>query len=107
MEFQKQPFKDAEESLPKTIEKNKTEEDIVLLLSSPKFRLYDIDFGWGRPRKTEVAMLRSIGCRSMICISESREEEGGVVFALGLASHESVNSFSDIFMEGLSKLHSK
>ncbi|GMI97640.1 hypothetical protein like AT1G03940 [Hibiscus trionum] len=106
VEFQKQPFKDAEETLPKTIEKNKTAKDIVLLLSSPKFGLYEIDFGWGRPRKIEFAMLRSIGRRSMISISESREEEGSVEFAIGFASHESVNRFSDIFMEGLSKLHS-
>ncbi|GMI97641.1 hypothetical protein like AT1G03940 [Hibiscus trionum] len=106
MEFQKHPFKDAEETLPKTIEKNKTEKDIVLLISSPKFGFYNADFGCGKPRKTEVAMLQSIGCRSMICISESREEEGGVEFAMGFASHESVNRFSDIFMEGLSKLHS-
>ncbi|KAK8597898.1 hypothetical protein V6N13_095292 [Hibiscus sabdariffa] len=104
--FQKQPFKDARESLPKTIEKNKMEKDIVLLISSPKFGLYNTDFGCGKPRKTEVSMLQSFGCRSMICVSESREEEGGVEFAMGFASHESVNSFSEIFMEGFSKLHS-
>ncbi|KAE8735328.1 hypothetical protein F3Y22_tig00000340pilonHSYRG00222 [Hibiscus syriacus] len=100
-EFRKQPFKDATKSLLKTIEKNKTEKDIVLLVSSPKFGLYDTDFGWGKPRKTEVGMLQSIGRRSMVCISESRDEEGGVEFGLGFASHDSVNSFNDIFMEGL------
>ncbi|GMJ07542.1 hypothetical protein HRI_004423400 [Hibiscus trionum] len=66
MEFRKQPFKDAEESLRKIIENFEIVKDIVLAASSAKVGYYKADFGWGRPRKSSVAVLGSSGSRSIV-----------------------------------------
>ncbi|MBA0722552.1 hypothetical protein Golax_003215 [Gossypium laxum] len=106
MEFQKQPFKDAQESLLKIIEIFKMEEDLVRVGSSPKFESYKTDFGWGRPRNIENPILPSFGTCSMFVIAENREEEeGGVEFALAFASHD-LDIFNTIFHQGLLKLES-
>ncbi|KAG9451152.1 hypothetical protein H6P81_011117 [Aristolochia fimbriata] len=42
---------------------------------SPRLRLYDTDFGWGRPRKVESISIESFEAVSM---TECRDEEGGV-----------------------------
>ncbi|KAK8682984.1 hypothetical protein V6N13_039060 [Hibiscus sabdariffa] len=47
MEFKKQPFKDAEESLRKIIENFEMGKDIVLAPSSAKVGYCKADFGWG------------------------------------------------------------
>ncbi|TYJ29232.1 hypothetical protein E1A91_A06G057100v1 [Gossypium mustelinum] len=106
MEFQKQPFKDAQESLLKIIEIFKMGEDLVRVGSSPKFGLYKTDFGWGRPRNIENPILPSFGTCSMFVIAENREEEeGGVEFALAFASND-LDIFNTIFHQGLLKLES-
>ncbi|KAK8348098.1 hypothetical protein V6Z12_A06G060800 [Gossypium hirsutum] len=106
MEFQKQPFKDAQESWLKIIEIFKMGEDLVRVGSSPKFGLYKTDFGWGRPRNIENPILPSFGTCSMFVIAEnSEEEEGGVEFALAFASHD-LDIFNTIFHQGLLKLES-
>ncbi|KAK8602112.1 hypothetical protein V6N13_058234 [Hibiscus sabdariffa] len=103
MEFQSQPFKDAEDSLPKIFEKFKMRKDIVLPTSSPKFKVYETDFGWGRPKKREHVNVRSFGSLSMFSIVESREDDGGIEFGLALDPHE-LESFNAVFNNGLLKL---
>lgn len=94
------PLKGAEKWLSKAEEIFKSGGHFITIAASPKLGVYEIDFGWGRPRKTEVAHIGSFGSISM---AESREEEGGVEFGLALAQHE-LDSFEDVFEQGLLKL---
>ncbi|TXG55265.1 hypothetical protein EZV62_020521 [Acer yangbiense] len=48
---------------------------VVSVAGSPKFRMYETDFGWGRPKNCEVV---HIGANGAFSFNESREEEGGV-----------------------------
>ncbi|KAK8597899.1 hypothetical protein V6N13_095293 [Hibiscus sabdariffa] len=85
---------------------SKTRHPPIMVVSSPQFRLYDVDFGWGKPRKTEVASLGSLVFLSLFSIAESREEEeeeGGVEFGLALAPHE-LDCFNAILDSGFLKL---
>ncbi|XVE63641.1 hypothetical protein DITRI_Ditri07aG0036200 [Diplodiscus trichospermus] len=104
LELVKEPFKGAETSLSKTIELFEMGKDVILLSGSPKFGVYKTEFGWGKPRKVEVANIGSLGSISMLSIAESREEEGGVEFGLAFAPDE-VDRFNAIFHSGLSNLN--
>nr|AIA22175.1 malonyltransferase [Iris x hollandica] len=53
-------------------------------ISSPKFKVYDVDFGWGRPLKVEVVSLGA----GAICLSDSGEVRGGVEVGVVLPKHE-------------------
>ncbi|XP_039023916.1 coumaroyl-CoA:anthocyanidin 3-O-glucoside-6''-O-coumaroyltransferase 1-like [Hibiscus syriacus] len=103
MEFQEQPFKDAETSWAKVVEIIKMIKDSIFVTSSPKFGVYTSDFGWGRPKKIEFGNIASFGSVSSFSISENSEEEGGVEFGIALPPHES-DSFNTIFHRGLLKL---
>lgn len=90
METYKGPLKGAER------EKFKSRHPPIMVSASPKFELYKVDFGWGRPRKTEVANIGSLGSLSLFSIAEGREEEGSIEFGLALAPHE-LDIFNSIF----------
>ncbi|TYJ15036.1 hypothetical protein E1A91_A10G157200v1 [Gossypium mustelinum] len=93
-------LREAEKWLSKHKEILKPGTHFISIAASPKFGVYEIDFGWGRPRKTEVAHIGSLGSISM---AESREEESGVEFGLAL-SQEELHSFNDVFHRGLQQL---
>ncbi|PPS19561.1 hypothetical protein GOBAR_AA01014 [Gossypium barbadense] len=93
-------LREAEKWLSKHKEILKPGTHFISIAASPKFGVYEIDFGWGRPRKTEVAHIGSLGSISM---AESREEESGVEFGLAL-SQEELHSFNDAFHRGLQQL---
>ncbi|GMI97025.1 hypothetical protein like AT1G03940 [Hibiscus trionum] len=103
MEFQEQPFKDAEPSWKKVVEIIKMIKDSVFVTSSPKFGVYTSDFGWGRPRKIEFGNIATFRSVSSFSISESSEEEGGVELGIALPPDES-DSFNTIFQDDLLKL---
>ncbi|XP_028795715.1 coumaroyl-CoA:anthocyanidin 3-O-glucoside-6''-O-coumaroyltransferase 2-like [Neltuma alba] len=70
-DMKKEPFKDAEkwkENFKKMFVLGST----VLVTGSPKFTVYETDFGFGRPKKVE--MVHSFKCMSL---AESGSEEGG------------------------------
>ncbi|EOY04791.1 HXXXD-type acyl-transferase family protein, putative [Theobroma cacao] len=99
MELEKGALREAEKWLSRAEEIFKFGRH-VCIAASPKLRVYETDFGWGRPIKTEVAHIGSFGSISM---AESREEEGGVEFGLALAQDE-LDSFNAVFEQGLLKL---
>ncbi|XXG39042.1 hypothetical protein AAC387_Pa01g0102 [Persea americana] len=72
-------------------------ERVISVAGSPKFRVYDTDFGWGRPRKTEVL---SIEKTEAIYMGESRYEEGGIEIGMALSKSE-MEGFAYLFEEGL------
>ncbi|KAI0493567.1 hypothetical protein KFK09_023686 [Dendrobium nobile] len=49
---------------------------------SPKLRVYEVDFGLGRPLKVEITSIVDTGAMSL---AESKEEEGGMEIGLVLA----------------------
>ncbi|XP_072987262.1 anthocyanidin 3-O-glucoside 6''-O-acyltransferase-like [Typha latifolia] len=66
---------------------------------SPKFRVYDVDFGWGRPAKVEVVSISETGAISM---AESRGD-GGIEIGLALPKHQ-MECFENYFTSGLKNL---
>jgi hypothetical protein len=68
------------------------------LAGSPRFDFYnDLDFGWGRPKKSEVINVDFGRC---VYVSNSRDEEGGIEIVLAL-KREQMDSFSSIFKQAL------
>ncbi|KAL5992245.1 hypothetical protein ACLOJK_013161 [Asimina triloba] len=92
------PGKSLENSISGSMEL--MEQRLVSVAGSPQFRVYDIDFGWGRPKKTEVA---SIDITGAIYVGDSRDEEGGIEVGLSLPELE-MHSFASLFQEGLEKI---
>ncbi|RWR78432.1 phenolic glucoside malonyltransferase 2-like protein [Cinnamomum micranthum f. kanehirae] len=70
-------------------------ERVVSVAGSPKFRVYDTDFGWGRRRKTEVLSIEQTGA---IYIGESRYEEGGIEIGVAISRSE-MDGFASLFEE--------
>ncbi|XP_020573050.1 phenolic glucoside malonyltransferase 2-like [Phalaenopsis equestris] len=66
---------------------------------SPKLRVYEVDFGWGRPVKVEITSTVETGA---ISLAESREEEGGLEVGLVL-SEEEMSKFGTNFSSGLTE----
>lgn len=69
---------------------------------SPKLRVYETDFGWGRPRKVEVT---SIGDTGAMSVAESGNEEGGVEIGLAFP-REMMEEFGKYFASGLLDIES-
>ncbi|RWW46173.1 hypothetical protein BHE74_00047922 [Ensete ventricosum] len=67
---------------------------------SPRFRVYDLDFGWGRPKKVEVTSIVRSGAMSL---AESRDDAGGVEIGMGLPKHD-MDAFGTHFIDGLNRL---
>ena len=67
---------------------------------SPRFDVYDVDFGWGRPKKVETPSIDKTGA---FCLSERRDGNGGVEIELVLDKNE-MEAFADIFAKGLESL---
>ncbi|KAJ3678619.1 hypothetical protein LUZ60_002422 [Juncus effusus] len=69
---------------------------------SPRFKVYDVDFGWGKPIKVEITTIASSGGMS---ITESRDEQGGVEVGLSFTKLE-MEVFKKYFEESLQHLSS-
>ncbi|XXG87572.1 hypothetical protein AAC387_Pa11g2227 [Persea americana] len=88
-------LKDAETWIPRSSALVK--ERVVSVAGSPKFRVYDTDFGWGRPRKVEIVSIEGTGA---ISLAESRNGDGGIEVGLALLKPE-MDRFASAFEEGL------
>ncbi|OMO98820.1 Transferase [Corchorus olitorius] len=71
--------------------------DHVGVSGSPKLRIYNMDFGWGRPTKVESIHLDDGGALSL---AESRDEAGGIEVSLVL-NKEQMDAFTANFEESL------
>ncbi|KAH6817829.1 hypothetical protein C2S51_001432 [Perilla frutescens var. frutescens] len=63
---------------------------------SPKFDLYDADFGWGKAEKCESVSIDGDGSMSL---GKSREFEGGLEIGVSL-SKKKMDAFANIFASG-------
>ncbi|KAH7576845.1 hypothetical protein JRO89_XS01G0161400 [Xanthoceras sorbifolium] len=66
---------------------------LVSVAGSPKFRVYETDFGWGRPKKSEAVHIGAYGAFSL---HESREEEGGVQIGF-VVERDKLDLFNAVF----------
>ncbi|KAE9590320.1 hypothetical protein Lal_00028073 [Lupinus albus] len=64
---------------------------------SPRFEVYGIDFGWGRPKKVDVTSIDKTGAFSL---SESKNNDGGVEIGLALNKVE-MKAFVALFHQQL------
>lgn len=72
----------------------------VSVFGSPRFGLYEVDFGWGRPEKVEFP---SVDGGNLISLAESRDGSGGVEVGVALPT-ETMQVFGSLFSEGLRSL---
>ncbi|KAK7381247.1 hypothetical protein VNO78_33793 [Psophocarpus tetragonolobus] len=77
-------------------------ERLFSIAGSTRFQVYDIDFGWGRPKKVDVTSIDKTGAFSL---SESRDHCGGIEIGLALTKSQ-MEKFSEIFYQGLGSLES-
>ncbi|KAJ3678615.1 hypothetical protein LUZ60_002418 [Juncus effusus] len=70
---------------------------ILSVAGSPKFRVYDVDFGFGKPNKVEIISATKTGAMST---AESREDEGGIEIGMSFTKSE-MDLFKDYFSNGL------
>ncbi|XP_010277331.1 PREDICTED: phenolic glucoside malonyltransferase 1-like [Nelumbo nucifera] len=74
--------------------------EIIWIAWSPRFRVYDTNFGWERPKKMEILM--TAGCR-VISLVESRDGDGGIEVGLEL-DRKQMQVFSSLFVDGIKAL---
>lgn len=67
---------------------------------SPRFEVYETDFGWGKPRKVEMTSIDRTGA---ICLSDTKNGDGGVEIGLVLRLKE-MEAFASQFVQGLDNL---
>lgn len=72
---------------------------LISTTGSPRFEVYSVDFGWGKPEKVEVVSINRTGA---VCISESRD--GGGVELGWTAKRDVMENFAKLFAEGLQQL---
>ncbi|PNX84592.1 malonyl-CoA isoflavone 7-O-glucoside malonyltransferase, partial [Trifolium pratense] len=87
---------DAENWLDNMFNGNKSIK-IYSIAGSPRFEVYGIDFGFGKPKKVDLTSTDKTGAFS---ISESRNNDGGVEIGLALNKQE-MEAFSTFFVQGL------
>ncbi|XP_078174867.1 malonyl-coenzyme:anthocyanin 5-O-glucoside-6'''-O-malonyltransferase-like [Carex rostrata] len=73
---------------------------ILSVAGSPKFKVYDVDFGLGRPTKVEIVSAVKTGAMS---VADSRNEEGGVEIGIAFPKDE-MDCFNKNFFDGLKLL---
>lgn len=71
--------------------------NVLTVAGSPKQGIYEVDFGWGRPRKMDVISIERTGALSL---AETKDGEGGIEVGLVLPIDEMVKMVS-IFAAGL------
>ncbi|KAI4346680.1 hypothetical protein L6164_007553 [Bauhinia variegata] len=77
-----------------------TEQRVFTIAGSPRFEVYSIDFGWGRPMKVEMTSIDKTGA---FCLVESKHGNGGIEIGLVL-SKPLMESFATLFAHGLESL---
>ncbi|XVE66364.1 hypothetical protein DITRI_Ditri08aG0074700 [Diplodiscus trichospermus] len=69
---------------------------LVTVSGSPKFRVYETDFGWGKPKKTELVHIDVSGA---MYLGKGRDGEGGTEIGLALKRDE-MEAFNGFLEQG-------
>ncbi|OIV96750.1 hypothetical protein TanjilG_11746 [Lupinus angustifolius] len=81
-------------------ELGKGEKSKLVIAGSPKLNVYDTDFGWGRPKKSESVHIESSGS---ISLSDCKEKGSGIEVGLALERIQ-MNNFTNILEEFLNTI---
>ncbi|XP_054790715.1 coumaroyl-CoA:anthocyanidin 3-O-glucoside-6''-O-coumaroyltransferase 2-like [Prosopis cineraria] len=85
------PLTGAEKIMSDLRNLSKSEQPALTIAGSPRLGAYETDFGWGKPRKSEVVHIEFFGC---ISLSDSRQSE--VAIEIGVALRRTrMSSFAD------------
>lgn len=71
-------------------------ERLMYSSSSPRFKYYETDFGWGRPERVELVSMNHDG----EVVLAAGKEQGAVQASMGLAAHQ-MEVFAKGFVDGL------
>ncbi|KAF4397647.1 hypothetical protein G4B88_027387 [Cannabis sativa] len=82
--------------LKSLVEGKGSHDEFYSIAGSPKFEPYNTDFGWGRPKKSDVVSIDKTGA---ISLSDTRNGDG-IEVGLVLKKHD-MESFSFLFHQGL------
>ncbi|OAY56919.1 malonyl-CoA:anthocyanidin 5-O-glucoside-6''-O-malonyltransferase [Manihot esculenta] len=95
--LEKGALEGAKNKLESFMEKKPDSLEVIGVAGSPRFQVYESDFGWGRPKMVEVTSIDRTGSISM---AESKDESGGVEIGIVLKQHE-MEKFDSLFINGL------
>ncbi|KAJ4773435.1 HXXXD-type acyl-transferase family protein [Rhynchospora pubera] len=73
---------------------------ILSVAGSPKFKVFDVDFGLGRPSKVEIISATKTGAMS---VAEIRDQQGGIEIGITFPKDE-MDYFKKYFFDGLKNL---
>ncbi|CAA7409025.1 unnamed protein product [Spirodela intermedia] len=93
----REPLSDVERWTTKSVLTGFPIERLVNVSGSPRFRVYDADFGWGGPKRVEMLSMNGNGEASL---QAARDEEGGVQLSVSI-SQLCMDAFASFFVNGL------
>ncbi|XP_061372716.1 coumaroyl-CoA:anthocyanidin 3-O-glucoside-6''-O-coumaroyltransferase 1-like [Gastrolobium bilobum] len=81
-------------------ELGKPDQSFLVIAGSPKLAVYQTDFGWGKPKRSEAVHVDS---SPSISLSDCRDKEGGIEVGVGLERIR-MNNFINILEEQLNNI---
>ncbi|KAI4346682.1 hypothetical protein L6164_007555 [Bauhinia variegata] len=88
------------ETWPSILESLGKNNKVISTAGSPRFEVYSVDFGWGRPKKVEIISIDRTGAFSF---AESKHGNGGIEIGLVLKKSQ-MEAFADHFTKGLESI---
>ncbi|TVU26731.1 hypothetical protein EJB05_29290, partial [Eragrostis curvula] len=78
-----------------------TKTGMLSVAGSPRFRVYDLDMGFGRPAKVDIVSVARTGA---IAVAESRAGDGGIEIGVSLLP-EGMDAFRECFADAVAGLY--
>jgi hypothetical protein len=76
---------------------------LLSVAGSPRFRVYDLDFGFGRPAKVDIVSVARTGALGM---AESRSSTGGMEVGVSLQP-AGMERYRKCFVDAIAWLHQR
>nr|CAB3477966.1 unnamed protein product [Digitaria exilis] len=76
---------------------------LLSVAGSPRFRVYEMDFGFGRPAKVDIVSVARTGA---VAVAESRSGTGGMEVGVSLQP-DGMETFRKCFADGIAWLHQR
>ncbi|MED6189136.1 hypothetical protein PIB30_092877 [Stylosanthes scabra] len=99
-EMQCEPYKCAETLKSIFSEVARVGHRMLRIAASPKLDVYETDFGWGKPKLSEVVHIHS----QLLSLSDCRDKEGGVIEVGVALERTQIHKFNTILEEELAKI---
>ncbi|XLT57325.1 hypothetical protein HN873_049929 [Arachis hypogaea] len=99
-EMQSEPYKCAERLKSIFSEVATIGHRMLRIASSPKLDVYETDFGWGKPKLSEVVHLHS----QLVSLSDCRDKEDGIIEVGVALGRTQIHKFNTILEEELANI---